>query len=177
MSELFKNSAINIEELPNVQELQTERLSPGYLKILRIQSNIFFLVISVGFLTLLIFRLDISNILVQIIAGVIWLFVLIAINLYIPKAFNKKGYAIRERDIVFKTGIWWKKSVVVPFNRIQHCELHQGPLSKIFNLFSLTIFTAGGSSSDLRIPGLMQDDALRIKEFLLTNIESNGKAQ
>jgi membrane protein YdbS with pleckstrin-like domain len=54
----------------------------------------------------------------------------------------------------------------VPFNRIQHSEINQGPLDRAYNLASLNIYTAGGSSSDLTIPGLPYDQAVKLREFV-----------
>ena len=41
----------------------------------------------------------------------------------------------------------------------------------MFKLSSLKVFTAGGESSDLVIPGLLPEDAHRLKDFVLKNSE------
>jgi membrane protein YdbS with pleckstrin-like domain len=81
--------------------------------------------------------------------------------------FHKKKYALRERDILYKTGLLWRSNTVIPFNRIQHAEVNQGPLDRLFNLAILRVFTAGGGSSDMVIPGLRPAEAQNIKEFIL----------
>jgi uncharacterized membrane protein YdbT with pleckstrin-like domain len=48
--------------------------------------------------------------------------------------------------------------------------LHEGVFSRMYQLTELQVYTAGGSSSDLHIPGLPKEEAERIKSFLLNKI-------
>ncbi|MFW5762007.1 MAG: PH domain-containing protein, partial [Cyclobacteriaceae bacterium] len=41
-----------------------------------------------------------------------------------------------------------------------------GPLNRLFKLTTLKIYTAGGSTSDLNIPGLEYDDAQKLREYI-----------
>lgn len=84
--------------------------------------------------------------------------------------YRKKGYALRERDISYKEGVLWKSHTVIPFNRIQHSEVTQGPIQSVFELSSISIYTAGGGASDLTITGLQQKEAHQIKDFLLQKL-------
>jgi len=59
----------------------------------------------------------------------------------------------------------------IPFNRIQHTEVNQGPLGRMFDLARVQIFTAGGSSSDISIPGLKVEEAHQLKDHI-TKISS-----
>ena len=44
----------------------------------------------------------------------------------------------------------------------------------MFDLHTLQVFTAGGSNSDLSIPGLKADTAARIKEFIIKKTAAEG---
>ena len=77
------------------------------------------------------------------------------------------SYALREKDIFYKKGLIFRKSTVIPFNRIQHCEVNHGPIDRFFGLASLKIFTAGGVSSDLSIPGLSESKAHSLKDYIV----------
>lgn len=81
--------------------------------------------------------------------------------------FKYKQYALRERDIIYQTGWLWRSSTIVPFNRVQHVSVNQGPIERKFNLSKIKIFTAGGSSSDLSIPGLTPPIANKLKDFIV----------
>ena len=56
-------------------------------------------------------------------------------------------------------------------------EYHQiyqnsrSPFSKLFQLASLSVFTAGDSSDDLKIAGISLVDAEKIKEFISQKID------
>lgn len=82
--------------------------------------------------------------------------------------FKRKKFAIRERDILYKEGLIWRSLTVVPFNRVQHAEVHQGPVERLFQLSRLKIYTAGGSTSDMTIAGLGPEEAYRMKHFILS---------
>ena len=64
-------------------------------------------------------------------------------------------------------GLIWYSSTVIPFNRVQHCEISQGPIERLFKLSELKIFTAGGASSDMSVPGLNPETAHRLKEYIV----------
>ena len=59
----------------------------------------------------------------------------------------------------------------VPFNRIQHTEVTQGPLGRLFDLAKVKVYTAGGSSSDITIVGLNEKNAHQLKDHI-TEISS-----
>ena len=80
---------------------------------------------------------------------------------------EKKKYALRERDIIYQSGLLWRRYTVLPFNRVQHAEVQQGPVERLFELSKLKIYTAGGSGSDMIISGLPLDRAQNIKHFIL----------
>jgi hypothetical protein len=61
--------------------------------------------------------------------------------------------------------------MVIPYNRIQHVALHEGIISRYFGLAKVEIFTAGGSSSDLEIPGIAKAEAEDIKQLLMGKIQ------
>jgi hypothetical protein len=82
------------------------------------------------------------------------------------KLYAHKGYALRENDVLYKSGWLWKRKVAVPYNRIQHVEIRRGPMEELLRLRKLEIYTAGGSSSDLSIPGLDPEQAEKLRSFI-----------
>ena len=55
------------------------------------------------------------------------------------------GYAVRDRDILYKSGVFWRSVRVVPFNRVQHTKTDSTPLDRQFGLENLSVFPAGGA--------------------------------
>ncbi|GAB1266443.1 PH domain-containing protein [Aurantivibrio infirmus] len=92
---------------------------------------------------------------------------LIVIFLLIPRKVKHTKYLLRRLDAHLQSGLMWRRTVSVGINRIQHMEITQGPIERILGLSRLAIFTAGGNRSDLTIPGLVTEDAQRLKAQLL----------
>ena len=82
------------------------------------------------------------------------------------KGWPVRGYLVREHDVIYRSG-WWSRSwTAVPFSRIQHSEIQQGPLGRWLGYCSLKLFTAGGSGANLEIPGLHPETAKNIRLLL-----------
>ncbi|MDT8347891.1 MAG: PH domain-containing protein [Flavobacteriaceae bacterium] len=97
--------------------------------------------------------------------------ILFFLGLYLVyKNYKSRGYALRDEDLTYKHGWLFAKTTTVPFNRIQHVELSENPLERNLKLAKISIYTAGGSSSDLSLKGLSKTDAERIKSFLTEKI-------
>jgi len=169
----FTNSILLPENLPEAVPEDFSRLDKRYLKIIFIRITVFAIILAVGLISFLIFSEKKLPILVLIlmISGIVLIisFILVISVLGFPK----KGYLLRERDISYKSGLIYYKQISVPFNRIQHVEVSQGVLAKIFHLLSVKIYSAGGNTSDLSIPGLNVNDAQKLKTFISEKISQN----
>nr|WP_211183646.1 PH domain-containing protein [Pseudoalteromonas arctica] len=77
-----------------------------------------------------------------------------------------KGIAMREHDIAYRKGVIWQQVTILPFSRVQHTEIHRGPLERKLGLASLRLYSAGGMSADLNISGLNHDDCKNIRQFI-----------
>lgn len=89
------------------------------------------------------------------------------------KGFQYKSYALRKKDIIYKSGWLWRSVTTVPFNRVQHVSIDQGPVERNFDLSKLKIYTAGGSASDMTIPGLSPSTADYLKEFIVKKTQAD----
>jgi len=167
--ENFSNSILLPENLPEIESKTFNGLDKKYLKITLIRIGIIFLFLLGGFIAFLLSTEEITNLILFLIC--LTLFLIISFSVLISiLGFPKKGYLVREKDVSFQRGLITYKLTTVPFNRIQHVEVNQGILAKLFKLSSVKIYTAGGSSSDLSIPGLLVSDAQKLKAFLSEKI-------
>ena len=64
-------------------------------------------------------------------------------------------------------GIVTRTSVAIPLSRVQHVDLHRGPLERRWGLASLEIHTAGTQNASHTIPGLDAAGASRLRDQLL----------
>lgn len=95
----------------------------------------------------------------------------LALNLLVVrKAWRFKGYAIREYDISYRTGIIFPTITTIPFNRMQQVSLKQNPISKYMQLYSVEIVNGAQSMSSLTIPGLTEERAKRIKSIVVDKL-------
>lgn len=88
---------------------------------------------------------------------------------------KKLGYALREYDIHYKSGLIFKSYVSQPILRIQHVEIKRGPLERQNGLASLQLFSAGGASYTFSIPGLTIETASSLRQFLLDHSDIINK--
>ncbi|WP_347838701.1 PH domain-containing protein [uncultured Draconibacterium sp.] len=169
----FTNAVILPENLPTLDSEQFNRLDKKYLSIIVIRFVLVFLIAFGGCIAFLFLSEATPGIPVKIAVSafiVLWLAFSIGITLL---GFPRKGYLVRENDISFKKGILFYKETSVPFNRIQHVEVTQGILAKAYKISTLKLFTAGGNSSDLSIPGLPKNQAQQLKDFLSEKISKH----
>ena len=82
----------------------------------------------------------------------------------------RRGYAVRDKDILYKAGVFWRSATAVPYNRVQHAETGSAPMERRFGLARLTVFTAGTTGGDLRIEGLDETTAERLRIFVVGKV-------
>ena len=80
------------------------------------------------------------------------------------------GYAVRERDVLYRSGVLWRSASLVPFNRVQHTQVASGLLDRRFGLASLTVYAAG--SGGLTIPGLGAETAEDLRAYATERIQA-----
>ena len=86
-------------------------------------------------------------------------------------AVPRRGYVVREKDLLYKSGVLWRSVKAFPFNRVQHTKLHSTPLDRRFGLASLSVFPAGGGLGN-QIRGLGRETAERMRVYISERIES-----
>ncbi|MFT5646675.1 MAG: membrane protein YdbS with pleckstrin-like domain [Aureispira sp.] len=165
----FTNETIDTKQLPRFEEVQFSVLHSGYWKVTLINTFLFFLILALGLGLLLFFNQGLLVFLVEI--SVIFSVLLFTVVLLSRIGFRKKGFAFRTHDVLYRYGIIATNTIVIPYNRVQHVALHEGFISRFFGLAKIEVFTAGGSSSDIQIPGIEIEQAENIKQLLMGKIQ------
>jgi membrane protein YdbS with pleckstrin-like domain len=166
--EEFTNNPVSFETLPKFESVPLQPLNRDYLNVVYIGNTVFAILLSIGTLIFLWVKEESQPLILPTVGATV---ILIALLFWLSTiSFRKKGYALREKDILFQKGILSRTTTVIPFSRIQHVALHEGFFSRMYQLSELQIYTAGGSSSDLHIPGLPKEQAEQMKTFLLQKI-------
>lgn len=168
MTDSFQNIAVTV--LPDITEIKFINIDKNYKKVILISFLLIFTPLLTGLILLdqFVFSEEIKENMVFIYLGFIFLFIYGLFHLLL--GLSKRKYALREKDISYKSGLFVKKTTTVPFSRIQHVETDEKPISRLFGLASLSVYTAGDSSDDLEINGITIETALQIKEFISIKI-------
>lgn len=171
----FSNIPIDFESIPQAENIEFRPIEKKYLWVNIVASIFTFLLIGLfAFGIMYLAKKDNPDIMdySKYVAGAVALLYVLN-SILIILGFKWKGYVIREKDIIYRKGLIFRKRVHIPFNRVQHCEVAQHLIERGVNLAKLKIYTAGGSKSDLSVPGLLHDDALRMKQFILKKSEEH----
>ncbi len=169
----FKNEQISQMDIPSSDHLTMVTLEKQFLKVMLVNMGVVYLLVLIG--STYVWYIDKEGIIKPYFQWILLGFLLIfLINLFlISKGFQYKSYAIRQHDITYKSGWLWRKITTIPFSRVQHCEVSQNMVDRIWDLSRIKIYTAGGSSSDITIPGLHQDVANDLKSYILKKVDEN----
>ena len=97
--------------------------------------------------------------------SIIFLPMIIFAGIWIPKYCNSIAYKLTEHEIIWRRGVWFKYTGIVPYNRITNIDIAQGPISRRLGIASLKIQTAGYSAgkarAELRLDGIERFEELR----------------
>jgi len=146
------------------------KLDPAYATVMRIE----------GTLTVLPFLI------VAIVLGVVgpipqpwtWapmivpvLIALVAVMLLPMKRYRSRGYHISDDRLRVVKGVLFHADTVVPFSRVQHLDVEQNPLERMFGIARLILHTAGTHNSSVTLPGLRHGDAVTMREQIRAHVK------
>jgi len=89
---------------------------------------------------------------------------IVFVALWIHLYYDTIVYKLTESEIVWRRGVLFKTTGVVPYGKITNIDIIQGPISKILGIASLKIQTAGYSGrvgAEIRIEGIERFEELR----------------
>lgn len=171
----FTNGTIDLQQLPKYEETALTSPAPKYWKIIVINLLIFLLIIGIALAAIIIIDEEVqANWFIW--SGIFLAFAALLFLIY-RASFKRRGFALREKDILYKSGVIAETTIIVPLNRIQHVSLSEGVLSRMFELGTLQIYTAGGSSGEIRIAGIPIEQAKALKEALVQRLVVNSETE
>lgn len=169
----FSNASISPGELPTIAGITFQPLEKDYLKVERLSFGIAIAVFLAIAIPAFLFIDRIQD--PAIVAMVLAVFLLLAALIFLSTgiSFKYSGYALREQDILFRSGWFIRKTRVVMLNRIQHVSVQSGPIERKFGLASVSIYTAGASEADFTIKGITEQTAQNIKEWISNRLNGD----
>ncbi|MEZ4651570.1 MAG: PH domain-containing protein [Candidatus Eisenbacteria bacterium] len=98
---------------------------------------------------------------------VVALLLLVRAWLWPRLAYRRYLYRVDATRIQIRRGVLWREALDIPRNRIQHTDVTQDLLERSFELSHLIVHTAGTTNAAVRLDGLRQETAFRIRDELL----------
>lgn len=166
----FSNLEIPLEGLPSLQDVARNELAARYASITTAVTFGWIFAPGAAFQGFGWYRY--LPFWVLSVVGVATLIVMAGACFYALRAARARNWSLREHDLIFRSGVFWRSETVQPLKRVQHVEVTRGPLEKRFGLASLKVYGAGGGSATFAIPGLEVADAERLQDFLLDPVSA-----
>jgi membrane protein YdbS with pleckstrin-like domain len=99
-----------------------------------------------------------------LITGLI-LLVGLLVTLFLPRLrYRYWRFDLRPEELYLERGILNRVRTIVPLRRIQHLDVSQNILEREFRLSKLIVHTAGTRSSDVVLPGLLMEEAEKLRD-------------
>ncbi len=92
-------------------------------------------------------------------------------GILLPRQVRALGYAERDDDLLIRSGVFFQRTLVVPYGRMQYVDVAVGPLERAFGICTLKLHTAS-PATNAEIPGLPTAEGTRLREQLSTRGEA-----
>ena len=140
--------------------MEYQKIEKKMIYIMLVCRSIFFLLFLIGTiigLSVLYFAVDFALfVYITVMAGLLTLFFAVLTFVFPFLIYNIFGYQITEDKIIVSNGVIFFNRDIIPIKRVQHIEIMQGPIKRIFGLATLNIYSAG---SIQRIFGIKKETA------------------
>ena len=142
-------------------------LHPNYVKVVRLGT----LVAVLPFVVLaLIFefagKLPHGSFLAPVLLVALYLLIRVPLRRY-----QGRGYQLGADRLRVVRGLLFHRDTVVPFGRVQHIDVHQGPIERAYGLATLVLYTAGTHNASVSLPGLANADAMAMREDIRAHVK------
>lgn len=148
-------------------DAELTELHPNYKSALRLQAIITSIPFLIGALAI-----EGAEILPKAVVVVPVALIALVFIIRLPaRRFAARGYNISADRLRVVRGILFRSDTVVPFGRVQHIDVDQGPIERFFGLGTLTLHTAGSHNASVHLPGLEHNLATEMREEIRAHIK------
>lgn len=161
------------EDIQPIEDLRFEHIESAYIKVIIIRIVLTYFILMAIALLIPVF-VDHGFV---ILAGVeTVLAVALAINVALTrKIYFFKGYALRDKDISYRSGIFFESVATIPYSKIQQVSIRMNPVSRIFHLYYVDVINGSQDvMNSVTIPGLSHEKAERLKSLLINNADRDN---
>jgi membrane protein YdbS with pleckstrin-like domain len=158
--------AVQLWAEPAAEEAELTRLDPRYASLLRVNLLLMLLPFLIGAIMLEVAGMPYPGLAlapVALVGGV-------ALVRLPMRRYLARGYHMGADRLRVVRGLWSRVDTVVPFGRVQHLDVEQGPLERLHGLATLTLHTAGTHNASVSLPGLAHETALEMREAIRAHV-------
>lgn len=102
------------------------------------------------------------------------LFVLWLVLIAPGRRFRAWGYAVEPEELRVRYGVITEVQTLVPFARVQHIDVAQGPIERAFGVSRLILHTAGTANSTVVLPGIGRGRAETLRDEIRAHIRADA---
>jgi membrane protein YdbS with pleckstrin-like domain len=77
------------------------------------------------------------------------------------------SWRLDEEGLEIRRGVFWRHQITIPLGRVQHADVSQGPLQRMFELGTLTVHTAGTQNASVGLEGLTHSIAISLRDQIV----------
>ena len=149
-----------------VNDASLTPLHPDHRKALRVSALCFAIPLILGALALEITGMAFPGLaLLPAALLAMWLILLMPARRY-----RARGYDMGTDRLRVVRGILFRADTIVPFGRVQHLDVAQGPIERHYDLATLILHTAGTHNSSVSLPGLTHETAIAMREAIRAHV-------
>ena len=158
-------------DIPTLPETPLRPIERGWMHARRLSLALLLIPMAIG-LTIL-DRLVLADSPVNpggALAAVGWVLALTGIVVTPQRQWVRWGYALDGEALRVVRGFLFFTDTVVPLVRVQHIDVGQGPIERLFGIGHLIVHTAGTHNSIVVLPGLAPADAEAMRDAIRRRI-------
>lgn len=169
--ENFRNNQVELADFPRWEEVSFQRIAGSYKYVIVLNYMILALFLSlIALVPISLNNIELFDVKVLYIGAGILFLVLLLCTLHLW-SYMRWAYALREKDVLYRAGIFTRRVEIVPYKHIQHVQVKEGVFSRLFSLVSIEVFTAGSGKS-IQIPGIPREHSAQIQAFISERISA-----
>jgi len=148
-------------------------LDPRQIRVLRVRTLIVAIVLTTIAIGICLGPLRAMPIPLGVLPAAVAAFGLLAVLILPGRRYRAWGYREEENELHVRHGLMVRVRTVVPFARVQHIDLAQGPIERRYGLARLILYTAGTRGASVPLPGLPREEAERMRDRIRAKIRED----
>ena len=154
-------------------DLALQPVLPGQLTAMRIGAALFFVPLALGLTLVDVLALRGNDLAWGGLTVGSWLLAAWAVLVHPARAWARLGYAEGQDSLRVARGYMFRTDTIVPFVRVQHIDVGQGPVERMAGVAHLVLHTSGTHNSTVTLPGLDPAEAQRLRDTIRRHIQTD----